>query len=558
MIKKTKDKNKDFLRIEYFRICLIYIIIGFLWVYFSDSIVIKIVTNKHMLRLVNTYKGFFYILITTIILYRLIKKLVIKMQLAETQLSKSDKNLSISESNFRNLFHYSSDAIFIIDENKVVECNEAAATLLECDSEREIVGRDFSEFASKKQIDGRVSELYLEDIYNHSLQNGKYKFEWWFKKESGNQIPTEVMMTTVVLNGKKVFHSLCRDISERKQMEEKLQYLSFHDHLTGLYNRRFFEQEWNRMKYNNYMPLTITLADINGLKLINDSFGHVVGDDYIVKIAQILKKSYRKEDVVCRLAGDEFVILSPRTNERKAEELVRNFNELAKTEKVNAMDLSISIGYSTQLCQEEDSLEVYKKAEDYMYKKKLFDSPSMRGKTINTIITTLHEKNPREELHSRRVSELCEGMGRVLEFPEDKIRELKMVGLLHDIGKIAVEEGILNKPGKLTKEEWEEIKKHPEIGYRILSTVNDLSEMAEYVLAHHERWDGKGYPKGLKAEEIPIESRIIAIADTYDAIVSERSYRSALSKEFAISELIKNAGTQFSEELVSIFVEKVI
>jgi HD-GYP domain-containing protein (c-di-GMP phosphodiesterase class II) len=149
-------------------------------------------------------------------------------------------------------------------------------------------------------------------------------------------------------------------------------------------------------------------------------------------------------------------------------------------------------------------------------------------------------------------------MGKVLGLPDDEVRELKTVGLLHDIGKVAIEEGILNKNGKLTTEEMEEIKKHPEIGYRILSTVNELAEMAEYVLAHHERWDGLGYPKGLKGEEIPKQSLIIAIADTYDAMVSERSYRKALTKEDAVRELIKGAGTQFSKEYVEIFVEKVV
>jgi putative nucleotidyltransferase with HDIG domain len=202
-------------------------------------------------------------------------------------------------------------------------------------------------------------------------------------------------------------------------------------------------------------------------------------------------------------------------------------------------------------------LEVLKKAEDYMYKKKLFESPSMRGKTIDTIITTLHEKNPREEQHSLRVSQICENMGIILGMSEDEIRELKSVGLLHDIGKIAIDEGILNKNGKLTSEEMEEIRKHPEIGYRILSTVNELSEMADYVLAHHERWDGFGYPKGLKGDEIPKQSLIIAIADAYDAMISDRSYRKALTKEYALSELIKNAGTQFSEDYVKIFVDQV-
>ena len=182
----------------------------------------------------------------------------------------------------------------------------------------------------------------------------------------------------------------------------------------------------------------------------------------------------------------------------------------------------------------------------------------MRGKTINAIITTLHEKNKREEQHSHRVSMLCESMAKALALPEDRIKELKTAGLLHDIGKIAIEENILNKPGKLTNEEWEEIKRHPEIGYRILSTVNDMSEMAEYVLYHHERYNGMGYPKGLKGEEIPLQSRIIAIADTYDAMVSERSYRGALPEEVAIKELAINAGIQFDLELVEIFIEKVL
>ena len=142
--------------------------------------------------------------------------------------------------------------------------------------------------------------------------------------------------------------------------------------------------------------------------------------------------------------------------------------------------------------------EVFTKAEDYMYKRKLFESSCMRGKTVDTIINTLNEKNKREEQHSVRVSELCKSMGESLGLTERKIHELKTAGLLHDIGKIAIEENILNKPGKLTDDEFKEIKRHPEIGYRILSTVNEMSEIAEYVLLHHEMWNGNGYPKGLK------------------------------------------------------------
>lgn len=271
-----------------------------------------------------------------------------------------------------------------------------------------------------------------------------------------------------------------------------------------------------------------------------------------------MKNGLRKEDIIARLAGDEFVVLLPNTNMDETEQSIKNINTLASKEKVGTVDISVSFGYESKTSKKEKIQEILKKAEDNMYKKKLFEGPSMRGKTINTIISTLHEKNKREEQHSLRVSKLCENMGRVLDLREDEIKELKTVGLLHDIGKIAIEENILNKSEKLTHDEWEEIKRHPEIGYRILSTVNELSEMAQYVLAHHERLDGKGYPKGLKQGEIPFQSKIIAIADAYDAMISERSYRNALPEEVAIEELKKNAGSQFDVELTKIFIEKVL
>jgi len=182
----------------------------------------------------------------------------------------------------------------------------------------------------------------------------------------------------------------------------------------------------------------------------------------------------------------------------------------------------------------------------------------MRGNTINTITNTLHEKNPREEKHSQRVSEICLHIGKALGFSEIEICKLKVIGLLHDIGKIAIEEGILNKPEKLTEQERDEIKRHPEIGYRILSSSYDMLEFAECILAHHERWDGAGYPKGLKGEAIPMVARIIAIADSYDAMTSERPYRKALSEKVVLAEIRNNAGTQFDPEIARTFIEKVL
>lgn len=348
------------------------------------------------------------------------------------------------------------------------------------------------------------------------------------------------------------------NISEQKRAEGKIIYLSYHDQLTGLYNRRFFEKELNRLDHKENFPLTLAMGDVNGLKLINDSFGHAVGDKLLIKVAEIITKGCRKNDIIARLGGDEFVILLPKADRYEAEKVINKIKDIASNEKIGSIDISISFGHETKEDENEKIQEIFKSAEDHMYKKKLFESPSIRGKTIKAIINTLHEKNKREEQHSHRVSQLCKSMGEALQLSEGKIQELKTVGLLHDIGKIAIEESILNKPSKLTGDEWEQVRRHPEIGYRILNTVNDMTEIAQYVLYHHERWDGSGYPRGLKGKEIPLQSRIITIADSYDAMTSSRSYRDALPEEVAIEELRKNAGIQFDLELTKIFIEKVL
>jgi diguanylate cyclase len=347
-----------------------------------------------------------------------------------------------------------------------------------------------------------------------------------------------------------------RDITEKKNRQAEIEYLSFHDHLTGLHNRRFFEKELNRLDKEGHWPLTIVMGDVNGLKLINDSFGHATGDNLLIKAADAIKTGCRGDSIIARIGGDEFVILLPKADDSEAENLIKRINKRLKKQRIGDIEISISFGYASKKIEMDDVEAVFKKAEDRMYHNKLFEGPSIRGKVIDNIVDALNKKSKRERAHGKRVSELCERMGVALELKDEKIKELKILGLLHDIGKIAVSDDILNKPGGLRDSEWAEMIRHSEIGYRILSTANDMSEIAEYVLAHHERWDGKGYPKGLKGEAIPFESRVIAIADAYDAMTSERSYKSSLAKEVALAELQKNAGFQFDPELVRVFVDK--
>jgi diguanylate cyclase (GGDEF)-like protein len=387
--------------------------------------------------------------------------------------------------------------------------------------------------------------------------NKTYDYEFKIKKHNTSQ---EVFVHSKAIlirdeHGKPIrITGSIQDISEHKKKEEDIYRLSYRDQLTGLYNRRFYEEELKRLDNERNLPISIVMIDVNGLKLINDSFGHSLGDQLLIKVSEIITKGCRGDDIIARLGGDEFVILLPKTGSEEAEQVVKRIKSLTLEEKIGHIDISVSFGYEAKIIAEQPIQEIFKMAEDKMYRQKLIIGESIRGKTIEAIITTLHEKNMREEQHSHRVSEICISIGEALYFNQDKIQELKTIGLLHDIGKIAIDEAILSNKGSLSEHEWEEIRRHPEIGFRILSTAEDMVDMANNILCHHERWDGQGYPKGLKGHEIPLISRIIAIADAYDAMTSERSYRKALGEQAALKELQKNSGTQFDPHLVSIFI----
>ena len=349
-----------------------------------------------------------------------------------------------------------------------------------------------------------------------------------------------------------------RNIDKRKIAEEEVLFLSYKDQLTKLSNRRFYEEELGKIDTADNLPLTLVMVDVNGLKLTNDAFGHNCGDALLLKTANVLSKVCKKEGTIARIGGDEFVLILPNCSYDKAVRIIARINQTIAGEKTERIILSVSIGFAVRNSLSEDIHDVFRKAEDCMYKNKLYESSSMRSRTIDIIMNTLYEKNNREMLHSKRVSEICESIAVQLNFDEDDIHQIKTAGLMHDIGKIGIDESVLNKPGKLSSDEWNEVCRHSEIGYRILSSVNEFSEIAEYVLAHHERWDGTGYPKGLKGKEIPLKSRILAIADSYEAMTSERIYCGALSSEEAVKEIIKCSGTQFDVNVAKTFVEKVL
>ncbi|OXS25614.1 MAG: hypothetical protein BI182_00640 [Acetobacterium sp. MES1] len=373
----------------------------------------------------------------------------------------------------------------------------------------------------------------------------------------GSERPIEDSAAPIIDEGGEVLGVVVvfRDYTEKKQKLEQIQFLSYHDQLTGLYNRRFYEEELRRMDTLRNLPLSLIMGDVNGLKLVNDSFGHVMGDELLKKAAAVISKSCRADDVVARLGGDEFVVLLPKTDQVVAEEIIARIEKLASKEKVGTMELSISFGFETKYDKDEDIQQVFKKAEDYMYRRKLTESLGMRNKTVGMVIETLFDKYQKEMLHSERVSKLSAELGSKIGLNIKDSHDLKTAGLMHDIGKIGIADGILDKSEKLNDEDWAEIRRHPEIGYRILSSANEFAEIADHILESHERWDGCGYPKGLKGEEISLEARIIAIADAYDAMTKMRFHMESFTVEEAIEEINRCSGTQFDPEIARVFID---
>jgi diguanylate cyclase (GGDEF)-like protein/PAS domain S-box-containing protein len=349
-----------------------------------------------------------------------------------------------------------------------------------------------------------------------------------------------------------------RDFSEKMGRQKHIEFLSFHDQLTGLYNRRFFEEEMERIDKKRNLPLTIVYADVNGLKTINDAFGHDRGDQLIQMVADILKKACRADDIIARVGGDEFIVLLPHTDTLAASSLVSRIKE--KLDKATIMDIhiSVSFGWNTKIDESQAAPDVLKIAENLMYQKKIQERSNKRNDVIEAILKTMQVKWPEEEAHSTGVSKLCEAIGRAYNLSDEKIEELRTLGKLHDIGKIAIDRSILNKTGPLSDSEWAQIKTHPETGFRLLGSSSQFNKLAQDVLAHHEKWDGTGYPKGLKGEEISWKARVIAVAETYEAMINERPYRPAFSEKEAIAEIKQNAGTQFDPKIVKVFLEQVI
>jgi diguanylate cyclase (GGDEF)-like protein/PAS domain S-box-containing protein len=371
--------------------------------------------------------------------------------------------------------------------------------------------------------------------------------EWKWLLFKGKVVEWDENLKPLLMSG------IATDITETKKHNETIEYLSYHDSLTGLYNRHYFLMELERLTSEKQLPLSLIMGDVNGLKLTNDAFGHSEGDKLLVSIAEILKKSCRKEDVIARLGGDEFVIALANTDEKSAAAVCNNIKKYCEAAEDKPIKPSIALGVFTMVNDKQSIQEIFELAEDRMYKNKLLENKSVRHSIIAVMERALLETDFETREHTERICKLALQMGEYMSLPGNVIDELKLLSKLHDIGKTAIPREILTKPGRLTEAEWQIIKQHTEIGYRLVLSSDDLVHIAEGILSHHEKWDGTGYPRKLKGKEIILTARIISIIDAYDVITNSRPYKKAATHEEAINEITRCSGTHFDPELVEIF-----
>ncbi|WP_347451437.1 HD domain-containing phosphohydrolase [Acetoanaerobium noterae] len=475
----------------------------------------------------------------------------VNARLAQTEIYFRDlleSKLLLEKSQKRNaaIINVLPDIIFMYDSKGVfIDCqtNDEAGLVLSKDL---FIGKNISEVMPPD-----ISEKAIMSITKTIATGQLQKFEYNINIDGAERTYEARMVKS---NDNEVL-AISRDITSEKQEQEYILKLTYKDQLTGLYNRRYYEEQIEKLSGSEFLPLAIMMIDVNGLKLTNDAFGHHIGDELLKKVAKNLISCDSKGGFACRVGGDEFLMVFPNTDENEAEYLVDKLYELVSAERLENIVISISAGCQVRTDVSQSIRDTLIKAENHMFRKKIVESQSMRNQTVNIIMQTLSEKNEREKRHSVEVAKWAKEIGVSMGLSVQKVKEIELAGLLHDIGKIAIKEDILNKPGKLTEEEYDEIKRHPESGYHILKSVDEYSSLAQCVLEHHERFDGKGYPKGIKGSQISLIARIIAVADAFEAMIAQRPYRKSLTEEMAIEEIKKNSNTQFDPEVVTAFLK---
>lgn len=477
-----------------------------------------------------------------------IKKQIMKHRL--NNLLKIRKLSLKSEYRYYELAEKSPIGIFILNQGRIIYANPAFLKILKTNYER-LTCKALTSLIYKK--DKRRIKKILKNSKNSGIKNEEIRVI-----DSHQQIKwLSLNSSQVSFNNKFSVLITAQNITDKKENQNKIRFLNYHDKLTGLYNRNYLEEEIKRLNTIRQLPISVIMGNVNGLKLVNDAFGHQKGNQLLKSIASVFKNACRAEDIIARWGGDEFVILLPRTSIGDARKVSNRIRKLCAEADKNPIKLSIALGVAQIIEENQSYEEVFKKAEDRMYRNKIAGSESASNSIILSLENTLLENSHETKDHAERMNRLVIKFAEELNLSTSQIDNLKLLSRLHDIGKVSIPEKILKKPGKLSNQEYKIVKNHPESGYRIVKSIPELASVAEGVLSHHERWDGGGYPQGLFGEDIPYTARIITIIDSYDVMTHQRSYKTAMTKKEALAEIEKCSGSQFDPYLAGKFIEMI-
>ena len=527
------------------RITVFYLLVAGIWITLSDRLLATMVSDIDVQNQLQTYKGWSFVIVTSLLLFFELSRVFSIRFRSERRLRRSNDELNA-------LILASPLAIITLDRDcHVMSWNPAAEAMFGW-QEHEVLGR----------IDPTVPEneiLAFRKMQNE-VQKGRALYGNEVTRQRKDKTMCDASLSTAVVrndHGDVVcIMSILTDITEQKLREEQLRFLSLHDALTGIYNRTYFEQEMRRIEAGRFPNVGVIVCDVDGLKLYNDSMGHDVGDTLLKSAAQIIWSCFRESDVVARIGGDEFAVLLPNTDNAAVENGCARIREgIARWNEENGtLYLSMSMGFATS----DEPVEVsvlFKKADNNMYAEKLRRNENVRNAATHVLMHALTSRDFVGDGHTERMERLVTDFAATLKLPPKIMEQIRMFARYHDIGKVGIPETLLLKPSLLDPEEVEEIRRHSAIGHRIALSAPDLVPLAEWILKHHEWWDGNGYPLGIKGKEIPLECRVLAIVDAYDAITSKRPYRKPQDQEAAFLELRKFSGRQFDPDLVEAFIK---
>lgn len=530
-------------------IALIYLVAGVLWILLSDYYG-SLLKMGHFIW-ISLVKGLLYIALTGSLIYFLVYWAMRKIEEAALE-------AEARESLLKALFDSIPDLIFYKDKDSIYRgCNNAFEDFAGI-KEEDLIGKSDSEIFGPDDV-----EKYLETDRKVFKNNEAQTLERTYQRKDGSEGVFEIRKTPYYNESGEIIGliGIRRDITERKHREGEIIYLNHHDVLTGLYNRAYVQQALEFIDKKKNLPISVVVGDINGLKLINDSFGHEEGDRLIIAIGEILKASVRDTDIVARVGGDEFYLILPNMDSDGANRVIE---DIRKACDIKSQDIesevhftSVSLGQASKVESGLPLSDYINVAEEYMYQQKTLDFKSFHSSLLISIKNTMYEKSYETEQHAERLAQQSLKLGQLMNMSSEELDALQLFATVHDIGKITIDQHILTKEDELTEDDWRELRKHPETGYRIAITSPGLMHVAEFILCHHEWWDGSGYPRGLKEEESPLASRILAVVDAFDAMTHDRAYRKARSKEEAIEELVLCSGSQFDPHVVKLFVENV-